>query len=63
MEFKSCLLQFVQVVDVSMSHATADAICCAWPGVAVVSDAYRCLRGGVDLTSPSIKRNLNISKE
>ena len=29
----------------------------------VVSDAYRCLRGGVDLASPSIKRNLNISKD
>ena len=38
---------------------------CAWPWVAVVSDAYRyrCLWGGVDLMSPSIKRNLNISKQ
>ena len=57
----------MQVVDVSMSHGGCDLLTvavwvCAWPGVAVVSDAYRCLRGGVDLTSPSIKRNLNISK-
>ena len=63
MEFKSCLLRFVQV-DVSMSHGGCDLLTVPGlgPGVAVVSDAYRCLRGGVDLTSPSIKRNLNISK-
>ena len=62
MEFKSCLLRFVQVVllvDVSMSHGGRHR-----PGwVAIVSAAYRYLRGGVDLTSPLIKRNLNISKD
>ena len=42
-----------------MSHGGCDLLTVS--GVAVVSDAYRCLRGGVDLTSPSIKRNLNIS--
>ena len=67
MEFKSCLLRFVQVLEVvvSMSHGGCDLpTVSAWPGpgVAVVSDAYRCLWGGVDLMSPSIKRNLNISK-
>ena len=66
MEFKSCLLRFVQVVDVSMTHGGCDLLTTstAWPGwVAVVSDAYRCLRGGVDLTSPSIKRSLNMSDD
>ena len=37
------------------------ALGCRWR--CVVSDTYRCLRGGVDLASPSIKRNLNISKD
>ena len=61
------MLRFVRrVVDVSMSHVGRDECgmptdYCAW--VAVVGDAYRCLWGGVDLMSPSIKRNLNISKD
>ena len=68
MEFKSCVLRLVREVDVSMSHGGRDE--CGMPSVpgpqawvAVVSDAYRCLRGGVGLTSSSIKRNLNISKD
>ena len=36
-----CALRFVRVVDFSMSHGRRDEYC-AW--VAVVSDAYRCLR-------------------
>ena len=61
------MLRFVRVVDVSMSHVGRDE--CSMPTVpgrvAVVSDAYRyqCLWGGVDVRSPSIKRNLNISKD
>ena len=50
MEFKSCLLRFVQVVDVSMSHGGCDLLTvtdCAWPGVAVVSDALMVFAGAV----------------
>ena len=63
------MLRFVRVVDVSMSHVGLDecgmptATVPGLPALAVVSDAYRCLWGGLDLTSPLIKRNLNISKD
>ena len=48
----------MRVVDFSMADATNAVY--AWVAVdPVVSDAYRCL-WRVDLTSPSIKCNLNI---
>ena len=64
MEFKSCLLRVVQVVDVSnsMSHGGCDLLTVPGLGLPLLATLTGCLRGGVDLTSPSIKRNLNISK-
>ena len=56
MEFKSCLLRFVQVVDVSMSHGGCDLL--TVPGLGLPLSAT--LTGVCDY--PSIKRNLNMSK-
>ena len=56
-----CALRFVRVVHFSMSHGGRDECNygCAW--IAVVSDdTVNGVCSSVDLTSPSIKRNLSI---
>ena len=56
-----CALRLVRVVHFSIADTT-NAICCAWPWLPLttLSVTLTGVCGGVDLTSPSIKRNLNV---
>ena len=52
-----CMLRFVHLVDISMSHhGRCDE--CSLPEL-LLSAMLTGVCGGVDLTSPPIKRNLN----
>ena len=59
-----CVLRFVRVVDVFMSHhgGRDEYSMTTVPGLPL-SVTLTGVCGGVDLTSPSIKGNLNISKD